>query len=268
MGYVRWFAVWAALVVSGHAHAVGGLAEVSIIDCGTGAALTPHYYRGEYWIAGTPGARYAIEIRSRAGGRLLAVTSVDGINVISGETAGWGQSGYVFQPRERYQITGWRKSDAEVAAFTFTALPDSYAALTGRPANVGVIGVAVFRERRPPTLPAVSESDGVRRQSPAASGAGETRAQAASPASASPLPEASLRGELKLGTGHGEREYSYVSHTDFQRLQEEPDEVIRLRYDSLQNLIAMGVIKERRPAPLGIDPFPASPYHYVPDPPG
>src|SRR5208283_5866339 len=89
------------------------------------------------------------EIRNCLGERLLAVTSVDGINVISGATAGWDQTGYVFGPGERYQITGWCKSDAEVAAFTFTDSPNSYAERTGRPANVGVVGVAVFRERPP-----------------------------------------------------------------------------------------------------------------------
>ena len=38
----------------------------------------------------------------------------------------------------------------DVAQFYFTDLPDSYAARTGRPRNVGVIGVAVFREAPPP----------------------------------------------------------------------------------------------------------------------
>ena len=35
----------------------------------------------------------------------------------------------------------------------------------------------------------------------------------------------------KLGTGHGAREYSYVTHTEFARAQSEPNEVIRIRYD-------------------------------------
>ena len=118
-----------------------------IVDRDSGAVLKPHFYRGEYWVAGTPGARYAIEIRNRLGERLLAVTSVDGVNVVSGATAAWDQAGYVFGPGERYQITGWRKSDARVAAFTFTDSSNSYAERTGRPANVGVIGVAIFRER-------------------------------------------------------------------------------------------------------------------------
>ena len=264
MRYVRWFGLWAALVGSVPALAIGGLADVSIVDRDTGVALTPHYFHGEYWVAGTPGARYAIEIRNRAGGRLLAVTSVDGVNVITGETAAWGQNGYVFFPRQQYEITGWRKSDAEVAAFTFTALPDSYAALTGRPANVGVIGVALFRERPPP---AVSFEGGLSRQAPR-DAAGESRAQAASPVS--PLgmaTEPAQKSQPDLGTGHGEREYSYVNHTEFMRMREEPNEVIHIRYDSLQKLVAMGIVRRPHLPPVGADPFPASASGYVPDPP-
>ena len=57
----------------------------------------------------------------------------------------------------------------------------------------------------------------------------------------------------KLGTGHGAREYSYVNHTEFERMQAQPNEMIRIRYDSLDNLFAMGIIKRPRPvAPLQI----------------
>lgn len=143
-------AIAAALAASCDADAVGTLASVSLIDQDSGAVLPLHYYRGEYWVAGNPGSRYAIEIRNHSGGRLLAVTSVDGVNVLSGDTAGWEQAGYVFDPGEGYQISGWRKSHTEVASFTFTDSPSSYAERTGRPANVGVIGVAVFRERPAP----------------------------------------------------------------------------------------------------------------------
>src|SRR6266852_8607379 len=150
MNRIMYFAILMGLATTGDAQVMGGLAEVAIIDRDSGAVLSPHFYHGEYWVAGRPGARYAIEIHNRLGERLLAVTSVDGVNVVSGETAAWDQGGYVFGPGDRYQITGWRKSDAEVAAFTFTDLANSYAARTGRPANIGVIGVAVFRERQPP----------------------------------------------------------------------------------------------------------------------
>src|SRR6202163_1977978 len=143
------FAIFAGLTSICEAQVQGGIAEVAIIDRDSGAVLSPHYYRGEYWVAGSPGARYAIEIRNRLGERVLAVTSVDGVNVVSGGTAGWGQTGYVFGAGEAYQITGWRKSDSDVAAFAFTPSPNSYAERTGRPANVGVIGVALITRPRP-----------------------------------------------------------------------------------------------------------------------
>lgn len=280
-------AACAALALSAQTHALGSMASVTLVDRDSGAVLPTYYYRGEYWVAGNPGARYAIEIRNRAGGRLLAVTSVDGVNVLSGETAGWNQSGYVFEPGERYQITGWRKSNSEVAAFTFTASANSYAARTGRPDDVGVIGVALFRERAaryiPPRMtqapaPAESRAQGLERDRPAAP---PLSAQAA-PQAKDPVAEEHSRQDLMgrapgslenymtpLGTGHGDREYSYVQDTDFQRQQPEPNEVIRIRYDSLENLVALGIV--RRPHPPWSSPsaFPGSqPREYVPDPPG
>ena len=109
----------------------GNLADMLIIDRDNGAVLTPYLYHGEYWIAGRPGSRYAIEIRNHLGERLLVVMSVDGVNVVSGATAAWDQNGYVFSPGDQYQVTGWRKSDTEIAAFTFTESPNSYAERTG-----------------------------------------------------------------------------------------------------------------------------------------
>jgi hypothetical protein len=341
------FAALAALATSCNALAVGGIAEVTIIDRSTGVALTPHLYRGEYWVAGKPGATYAIEIRNHLDQRLLAVTAVDGVNVISGATAAWGQTGYVFNPGQDYQITGWRKSDREVAAFTFTAAPNSYAARTGRPANVGIIGVALFRERQPqevyihpapevaapisapvavPTTPPLatltppppaSTEPPQAKKTPAAGHqlsevvvAGQARprdsqtvtpiaaqapfADAPSSLTQAPdfptrLPDSLAREDYsgratqppksaarsaepsvtaKLGTGHGEREYSYVTNTEFDRMQVQPNEVIRIRYDSLDNLIAMGIVEPFRPAVPAANPFPASAQQqYVPDPP-
>jgi hypothetical protein len=85
-------------------------------------------------------------------------------------------------------------------------------------------------------------------------------------------PQAALRAPApapKLGTGHGEREYSYVNHTEFARMQTQPNEVIRIHYDSLDNLFAMGIIPRPHLGPPTPNPFPASrDPQYVPDPPG
>ena len=258
------------------AHAVGDLADVMVIDRETGQTLPVYSDRGDYWVAGRPGGRYSIRIRNNLGERLLAVTSVDGVNIVTGATASWNQSGYVYSPWQSYELTGWRKSDTEVAAFEFTAEPNSYASRTGRPAHVGVIGVALFRESLP--VPVLREREVASAES--ASAADESRASGA-PASPASSPNKSsvaqaANGRMaaapqpKLGTGHGAREQSVVEQTSFDRMQESPNEVIRIRYDSRPNLVAMGVIRERPrheyPTP---QPFPDSPVMgYVPDPPG
>ncbi len=272
------FVCCVALAGRGGAQTAGGIAQVALVDRDTGTVLTPYYYRGEYWVAGRPDARYAIQIHNALDERVLAVTSVDGLNVISGASAGWDQTGYVFDSGQSYQITGWRKSDAQVAAFTFTASRNSYAERTGRGGNVGVIGVAVFRERPRPAeaLPYVAAPQAPR----AMAGHPESAPQSASQAEASQDSNArrtdAARGAPslaapapKLGTGHGARESSYVNRTDFERMHSQPDEVVRIRYDSLENLVAMGIVLRPRFSAPGINPFPASPDpQYVPDPPG
>lgn len=270
-------------VASAPALAVGHLADVSIIDRDTGQTLTAHYHNGEYWVAGRPGAHYAIQINSRDGRRLLAVTSVDGVNILTGETAGAQQRGYVFAPWQGYSVAGWRKSNEQIAAFTFTSIPKSYAARTGRPRNVGVIGVALFPEKQrqyvpPPPPPVMQEKSeaapsagadelaevqvtGSRMQRGAAAdssvASGSRRDRAPSTAQA-PAPS--------LGTGHGRREHSVVVQVPFERESDSPAEVIRIRYDSHDNLVAMGVIQRPAPRPRPLDPFPDSRLGYVPDP--
>lgn len=287
------------------ARAVGRLADVVVVDRDSGASLPVYHDRGEYWVAGRPGARYAISVRNRLGERLIAVTSVDGVNVLSGETAGWDQSGYVFAPHGQYQITGWRKSNDEVAAFEFADARASYAARTGRPDHVGVIGVALFREKPQQALaqaPAYSrrnESDQALPEArlgdaPSAPPAADAQASAARNAgqsgalaeiradSAAAAQDALAAGERqarasaqtqpmpKLGTAHGQREASVVYRTSFERLHTQPSEVIRIRYDSRENLVASGVIREPvlRPRLPAANPFPQSDrFGYVPDPP-
>jgi hypothetical protein len=243
--------------------ASGQLVDVQIVDRARHAALDEYRHRGSTYVAGRPGERYAVRLSNRSNARVLVVLSVDGVNAVSGETAATGQTGYVLSPWQSADITGWRKSDAEAAAFYFTALPDSYAARTERPHNVGVIGVAVFRERvplpRPRPFEPVPYSSG-RDDGSMADKAAE-RSSAGSP-SASPQSErdAALASRSdKLGTGHGEREHAPIGRTSFERATSQPAEIVQVRYDSHANLVASGVIAPRRAPP---DPFPG----FVPDP--
>lgn len=259
----------------------GPLSDIEIIDRDSGQRLPVYTHLGRHYVAGTPGSRYAVVVRNRGGARVLAVIAVDGVNAVSGETAAWNQTGYVLGPFQRYEVRGWRKSQERIAAFEFTALSDSYAARTGRPNDVGVIGVALFREgpRPEPQMlapPVRSElRSGASNEAARESAAAEARSRADKATSGSSevaadraSAEASAPRRLaeRLGTGHGRSESSQVTFTEFERARPQPDQIVTIHYDSRANLIALGVIP---PAPVARpqpNPFPGS-LGFVPDPP-
>ncbi len=255
-------ALTALLGLAPAAHAVGTLTDFNVYDRSAGQTLPVYYNDGQYFVAGEPGHEYQILVRNQSGSDVLTVVSVDGVNVVSGETAHWRQSGYVLDDWDNLEIKGWRKSLDRTAAFYFTRLPDSYAARTGRPDNVGVIGVAVF-QRKPLPIPVpypapMTQADDA---APAAGAPAESRREAKSA-------ELSSRARrdaetARLGTGHGRSETSHARYTTFERATESPAEIITIRYDSRRNLIAQGVIPPDVVRPLAVNPFPGS---FVPDP--
>ncbi|MGH8122307.1 MAG: hypothetical protein ACREPT_06000, partial [Rudaea sp.] len=280
----------AALSCTPAAHA-GALVDISVIDRDTGSSLPMQASDGKLYVAGTPGHRYSVRIANRIGARVLAVLSVDGVNAVSGETANPEQTGYVLDAYQSTEVNGWRKSLSEVAQFNFTALDNSYAARTGRPNNVGVIGVAVFREKPlfwregkiadaplADRYAPAAKSSAAGAPAPAAAPAESAQAQAGGardePAQAAGnLPRADAlayakqrrqpKSEESLGTGHGAREVSQVRYTNFDRASPQPNEVLSIWYDSYNNLVARGVISVPRPIAHEPQPFPQQ---FVPDP--
>jgi hypothetical protein len=94
-----------------------------------GKPLQVYWHEGRAYVVGKPpGNEYRVTRRNRMREDLLAVVSVDGVNVITGQSADPSQSGYVLSPRSGMDIEGWRRSLSQTAAFYFTSLPDSYAA--------------------------------------------------------------------------------------------------------------------------------------------
>jgi hypothetical protein len=245
----------AVLAVAGSplVHAIGNLADVTIVDRTTGRTLPVVWNGGKAYVEGRPGNEYEVVVRNNRGEDLLAVMSVDGVNVLSGQTANAGQGGYVLSAWNRFSVRGWRKTLDEIAAFYFTSLGDSYAARTDRPGNVGVIGVALFQRKRvEPPPPAAYESEEMLRSQ------AKSRADSAGAAATQAAPSA------PLGTGHGRREESHVTWTEFDRASDQPAETIAIYYDSHRNLVARGIIPAA-PAYGARDPnpFPAS---FAPDP--
>lgn len=227
------------------------LVDVDLIDRDSGQTLPEYMHRGQVWVPGTPGHRYAVRLTNTSNERVLVVLSVDGVNAVTGETAHPSQTGYVLDPWQSSEIAGWRKSLDDIAQFIFTDLPDSYAARTGRPDHVGVVGIAVFRERgypRPyPVSPPPIAQQGASRDAAAAAPSASSRAsgQAAEAAADSSYGK---EAQQRIGTGHGTREWSPVGRTDFVRASRTPSQVMQLRYDDHDSLAALGILPQ--------------PYHY------
>ena len=280
MNWKKITAVMALCAAAGSAHAVGRLADITVYDRAEHRTLPVYRHEGRYYVVGRPGNEYQVRVRNRTGGEILTVVSVDGVNAVSGETANWEQTGYVLAPHHVYDVKGWRKSTERIAAFFFTDHRNSYAARTGRPDNVGVIGIAVFRKRPEPEaripLPRPrpeAPASWPREESPfprdadmsGALESGATRSGTGAMAeghrdSASPP----MRRSPSLGTGHGRTETSHVSYTSFERATAHPEDVIAIHYDTHANLVAMGVIRGAPPPRVAAPaPFPGQ---FVPDP--
>lgn len=241
-----------------------GPVYLTVLDRDAGTTLPQYRDGSQRWIAGEKGHRYSVRLRNHSAERVLVVVSVDGLNAISGEVAAPGQTGYVLNPWQTADISGWRKSQDEVAQFVFTSPGKSYAGRTGRPDNIGVIGIAVFREAGAVlTTPALKPVPGRRRLSTQEAGAqAEAMADSSARGSAAPAPAAPAQ---RLGTGHGARETSQVRDTTFERSTDYPVQQTELRYDSASNLRARGILPVQPPRQDGPRAFPSQ---YVPDPPG
>ena len=190
------FSIALALTTT-NALAIGRLASVDVYDRTAQHALPVYWHQGKAYVVGAPGNEYQISLRNTAGEDVLAVVSVDGVNVVSGETASPQQSGYVIDGGQQMDIGGWRKSLSRTAAFYFTSLGDSYAARTGRPNHVGVIGAALYRRKPDPVSYAPEPS------APMASGSAERDRGDRAEASAQSAPMAMREKSLadRLGTG-------------------------------------------------------------------
>jgi len=258
------FSICVLLLVSACSSSVGAsrLIDMQIIDRQQGQAYTTYHQNGQRYVAGNPGELYTVRLSNRSNERVLAVLSVDGVNAITGETAGAQQSGYVLDPYASIDIAGWRKSEREVAQFYFTSLNNSYAARTGRPDNVGVIGVAAYREKLRQPIAVAPEAPYLEKSARRS----DNKVEAESAASMGALADSAAPAKLKkdrLGTGHGAREYAPVSNVEFERRSTKPEQIISLFYDSRVNLVARGIIPHQTRPCFIPQPFPQG---FVPDP--
>ena len=116
----------------------------------------PH--NGKLFVEAHPGKEYSIRIKNNTWQRILAITSVDGLDALNGKPATENGNGYVINGYSSLNLEGFRVSNEKVAKFLFDYKGGSYAASKedGSERNVGVIGVRIFTEKvNPPPPPPV-----------------------------------------------------------------------------------------------------------------
>ncbi len=264
----------------------GGGYSVQIED-ERGGALSTWQHRGSTYVLGSYGQRYNVRVFNHTGQRVEAVVTVDGRDAISGAVGDYvRQRGYIVPPWGSVLVEGFRQSHSSVAAFRFTSPGDSYSGRMGTPHNVGVVGVAVFRERSrrpvaiaPPPRPRPRPTwggDFEARKRDAAGGLGTSGPSAddlaapeseASPAPREGAPARRSRRKQNLGTQYGESHHSPVVEVPFRRARpRSPDRLLAVYYDDAEGLAARGIRIYPRPYYSG-EPSPF-PNRFAPPPPG
>ena len=129
---------------SGLFSAAGDRLKVGLLTYGS---IYPHFdARGRRIVIGDAGYNYSVRLENRTKKRVEVIVSVDGLSTLTGKAASPTQRGYVLEPKESYEVEGFRKNATTVTSFRFGRVADSVAAAKGGARNVGVIGLAVYEE--------------------------------------------------------------------------------------------------------------------------
>jgi hypothetical protein len=229
---------------------------------------------GVTWVEGRKGSEYLLRVINQTYGRILVVASVDGLSVMDGKAASLhSDQGYIIGARSSMAIPGWRLDDYSVAKFKFGGPESSYAAASGQPMDIGVIGCAVFLEQYVPPKYAASMAPPViwppcvRGMS--INGESHTKGIVGSHEPGGPMyatscynmsagvaPMVKDCAAPSLGTEFGEKTGHRVTEVTFTR-QEPAHEVLSIRYGTKEELIRRGIDLNQRPEVGRPNPFPA-----------
>jgi hypothetical protein len=223
-----------------HQPPVAAAAHIELVDEGT--QVLPTFDQGSRrYVLGQMGQRYQVRVVNPTGSRVEAVVSVDGLDAVDGRAASLNKRGYIVPAYGEVTIDGFRTSLDTVAAFRFSSVRDSYAARTRQARNVGVVGVAFFRERPPPVVRYEARPLDRAAHEGAAADAEQAPPSASPPAPSKSAGEARAASRPGLGTQFGESRQSRVVETSFVRADASPTAIAELRYDDRDGLLSRGI---------------------------
>jgi len=223
---------------------VGGEVGIEIVSESGGTFLRiPHrdFWKGEtriikQYLEAMRGENYGIVIHNMTSERIGVVIAVDGRNIISGKKSNLrnNEAMYIVNSYESGEYDGWRTAGDRVHKFYFTDMADSYAVQTFSDSTaMGVIAVAVYREKEQPQPRYEQEKRNYRPTAPSAESAAQGKAGMARDESA--------------GTGFGDERYSPTIRVVFEP-EGTPIQKTLLKYEWREVLCRKGIINCREEA--------------------
>jgi hypothetical protein len=120
--------------------------ELSV--CVNGRPIREYGHRGNTYIEGRNSQAYTLRLKNNTAREVMAVISVDGIDVIDGLPATENSRGYIVPAYQSVEVKGWRSSLSTVNDFVFGTKSEAYSTQTQKTeVNCGVIGVKVYAEK-------------------------------------------------------------------------------------------------------------------------
>lgn len=115
-----------------------------------GRACKEYTHKGMSFIEARTGTNYTVKIKNDNSYRVMAVLSVDGLDVVTGKPAEETNTGYIIDAYSSLDVKGYRISDDNSASFIFTSKGKSYVQQAKSNAtNAGVIGLRTYKEKVP-----------------------------------------------------------------------------------------------------------------------
>lgn len=179
---------------------------------------------------------YGICIRNMTPERIGVVIAVDGRNIISGKRSDLKntEAMYIINRYGYGRYDGWRTAGDTVHKFYFTDVADSYAVRTFRDATaMGVIAVAVYREKKRPKPLYEKKRSQDAPGAPAADGRARGKAEAFD--------------DERAGTGFGDEHYSPTIRVAFEP-EKTPVQKTLFKYEWHEVLCRKGILNCRQEA--------------------
>ena len=196
------------------------------------------------------GKEFSLKITNQSDRQIEAVITVDGVDIVDGGVGSYNNRGYLVRPYQSFTVDGWRVDNNTVHKFKVSGdgqKEDSYAAKRGMGGNIGVIGVAIFWEKRAKVkAPQVVKKERPKPWDMPRKYYGSSGISGQSANFCSTVEEPTSANLQSVGTEMGDAKHSHVQEVSFFRVSDFPSCVISLYYDTVPALAKKGVIVENK----------------------